>query len=166
MRELEKSKHVLDMAFVLVLFFAFALAVFALSALSAGAYQRTVAGMDSNYQGRTALAYVSNKVRRCQPDMIRLEGDGDSCVLMLGEKADGEMYTTAIFAHDGQLLETEDLGGFGDIEPDADFSMPIIALESFSADMEGNLLRLWVTTTDGMVYETAIALRVAGEVAP
>ena len=56
-------KHSTDILFVLVLFLVFTSSALAVILLGARVYQSTSSRMESNYNVRTALAYVSEKIR-------------------------------------------------------------------------------------------------------
>ena len=57
-------KHSTDILFVLVLFLVFTSSALAVILLGARVYQSTSSRMESNYNVRTALAYVSEKIRQ------------------------------------------------------------------------------------------------------
>lgn len=56
-------KHSTDILFVLLLFLVFTSSALAVILLGAKIYQNTASRMESNYTVRTALAYVTEKIR-------------------------------------------------------------------------------------------------------
>lgn len=56
-------KHSTDILFVLLLFLVFTSSALAVILLGAKVYQNTASRMESNYTVRTALAYVTEKIR-------------------------------------------------------------------------------------------------------
>ena len=76
-------KHSTDILFVLVLFLVFTSSALAVILLGARVYQSTSSRMESNYNVRTALAYVSEKIRQndesgavslCELDALSVPG--------------------------------------------------------------------------------------------
>ncbi|MDD3242618.1 MAG: DUF4860 domain-containing protein [Eubacteriales bacterium] len=155
----EQNRHTPDMAFVLVLFFLFALTVFSLSAVSGGVYARTTDSMQENYQLRTALGYLSNKVRQCPNTPYCAVQSGTLC-LVLPEKTADESYQTLIYLSDGWLCEK--LTAASD-DFDLSAGMPIVEAAAFAPAVTGGLLRISVTAPSGASLNTAVALP---EVAP
>lgn len=151
-----QNRHTADMAFVLVLFFLFALTVFSLSAVSGGVYARTTDAMQENYQLRTALGYLSNKVRQCPgTPYCAVQGDTDTLCLILPEETAGQSYQTLIYLSDGWLCEklttasdTVALAG----------GMPIVEAAAFAPAVENDLLRISITTLSGASLGTAVAI--------
>ena len=64
-RNLEQEKHfIVDILFVLALFGVFAVSALALVTIGADVYQHTVEDMGVNYESRTAVSYIMEKVRQ------------------------------------------------------------------------------------------------------
>lgn len=56
--------HVVDFLFTLALFCVFAASALMVVVIGANVYRQTVRGMDSNYDSRTSLTYLTEKVRQ------------------------------------------------------------------------------------------------------
>lgn len=123
-------KHSTDILFVLVLFLVFTSSALAVILLGARVYQSTSSRMESNYNVRTALAYVSEKIRQNdESSAVSLcELDGIPA-LTLSQKLEDTSYVTYLYFQDGSLKEllTE-----ASREVSAEQGTAIISLKSFS----------------------------------
>ncbi|MCM1190756.1 MAG: DUF4860 domain-containing protein [bacterium] len=109
---LKQEKHfVVDVLFVLALFGVFAISALVLVTVGADVYQHTVRDMSRNYDDRTAIAYITEKIR--QSDGILSDGSyavtlgslEQQPALILTDELDGEEYCTYLYLHDGWLKE-------------------------------------------------------------
>lgn len=89
-----------------LLFVLFAFLTLIVIFFGANTYRGIAARMEQNYGSRTALAYLTNKVRQHdEAGMIRVtEQDGIS-ILELGEIIEGGRYATRIYCRDGMICE-------------------------------------------------------------
>lgn len=104
--ESKARNHTIDVLFVLILFAVFALSVVSLTGTGAQIYSNLVDSMETNYEARTASAYLINKIHAADSEgnvRIGTFGDG-SCVLLL-EEIDNITYCTYLYHYDGQLME-------------------------------------------------------------
>ncbi len=101
-----QNRHVIDMAFPIVLFFVFAASALMVVMLAASVYGNTTDGLQVNDQSRTALSYVSEKVRQsdAQGGMKIVNIEGTQCLSMSAEY-NGTGYVTYIYEYDGMLKE-------------------------------------------------------------
>ena len=101
-----------DFLFTLLLFLLFAVSALGLILTGAGVYERTVNSMEDNFDERTALSYVAEKLRQndgagtvfAEDDMLRIctkDQDG-SYTLYIYEY---EGYLTELFARDSLLFD-------------------------------------------------------------
>lgn len=101
-----KNKHVIDMIFPIALFFVFLSSCFIILILAFHTYKETVQLEQSNYQTRTALAYISQKIHQNdQSDSISLQEIDNSPVLVLTSSFDQGEYLTYIYEDEGYLKE-------------------------------------------------------------
>lgn len=109
-----QQKHsVTDLFFTLTLFAVFAACALLVVVIGAGVYRSTVAGMGENYSTRTAVAYVSEKVREF--DRVDENGpavtlgafpdEADLPALILYREADEQTVLVYIYYYDGALRE-------------------------------------------------------------
>ena len=99
-------KHSTDILFVLVLFLVFTSSALAVILLGARVYQSTSSRMESNYNVRTALAYVSEKIRQNDESgaVSLCELDGIPA-LTLSQRMEDTSYITYLYFQDGALKE-------------------------------------------------------------
>lgn len=60
----QERRFIVDVLFVLALFGVFAVSALVLVTIGADVYQHTVQDMNSNYETRTAVSYITEKVRQ------------------------------------------------------------------------------------------------------
>ena len=136
-----------------------AVAVFALMALltvvlGAGVYRSVVDRAEVNHEARTAMAYVTGKLRANTGDVSLEQTEVGDDMLVLSEEIGGANYETRIYAHEGMLYE---IFAAAEIDFAPDQGQPIAALEAFSAEKEENALRLTVRA-GGEDYAARVAL--------
>ena len=136
-----------------------AVAVFALMALltvvlGAGVYRSVVGRAEVNHEARTAMAYVTGKLRANTGDVSLEQTEVGEDMLVLSEEIGGANYETRIYAHEGMLYE---IFAAAEIDFAPDQGQPIAALEAFSAEKEENALRLTVRA-GGEDYAARVAL--------
>ena len=106
MRFQTRSSHVIDLIFPIALFFVFAASSLSVLILAANIYASTTSRLAANDQNRTALAYISEKIR--QNDTQGAVGlsviDGTDCLTM-SAVYNGTPCTTYIYEYEGMLKE-------------------------------------------------------------
>lgn len=142
------KRHSIDVFFVLCIFLAFALSISGLLVVGAKTYQSISQNTEDNYQLRTSLLYVSNKVKAFNENGMVYKGEfngGDA--LFLQEDIDGVSYVTKIYAHEGQLYE---LFSEADNNLDAVSGTKITDVSAFEVtEIEKNLLKIKVKSPQG-----------------
>ena len=136
-----------------------AVAIFALMALltvvlGAGVYRSVVDRAEVNHEARTAMAYVTGKLRANTGDVSLEQTEVGDDMLVLSEEIGGANYETRIYAHEGMLYE---IFAAAEIDFAPDQGQPIAAREAFSAEKEENALRLTVRA-GGEDYAARVAL--------
>ena len=134
-------------------------AIFALMALltvvlGAGVYRSVVGRAEVNHEARTAVAYVTGKLRANTGSVELEKTEVGNDMLVLSEAIGGTTYETRIYAHEGTLYEVFAAAGI-DFAPGE--GQPIAALEGFSAAREGDALRLTMRA-GGEDYTAHVAL--------
>ena len=134
-------------------------AVFALMALltvvlGAGVYRSVVGRAEVNHEVRTAMAYITGKLRANTGSTTLEKTEVGNDMLVLSEEIGGADYETRIYAHEGTLYE---VFAAADIDFAPEEGQPIAALDGFSAQMEENALRLTVRA-GGEDYTAHVAL--------
>ncbi|MEA5083221.1 MAG: DUF4860 domain-containing protein [Lachnospiraceae bacterium] len=142
------KRHSIDVFFVLCIFLAFALSISALLVVGAKTYQSISQNTEDNYQLRTSLLYVSNKVKAFNENGMVYKGEfngGDA--LFLQENIDGISYVTKIYAYEGQLYE---LFSEADNDLDAVSGTKITAVSAFEVtEIEKKLLKIKIKSPQG-----------------
>jgi hypothetical protein len=164
---MRQEKHfIVDILFVLALFGIFAVSALVVVTIGADIYQRTVQDMSSNYDSRTAISYLTEKVRRA--DSLLSDGTGAVTIsefsgepaLVLTSEQEGERFCTLLYYHDGYLKELfmregADLGG--DAAAAGEKILQLSDLEySFLSD---RLLSVSMTLPDGETKKLYLTLR-------
>lgn len=102
----KKSFHVFDSLFAFLLLIAFLLFSLLLSGVGSAIYRKGTDSLNENYTTRTALAYLSEKLRQHNEAGALSETTiGDQPALALTETKDGADYITYIYYYDGALRE-------------------------------------------------------------
>lgn len=132
--------HVVDFLFTLALFCVFAASALMVVVIGANVYRQTVRGMDSNYDSRTSLTYLTEKVRQNDAaNAVTIRSVGDSPALVLSQQAGERTYETWIYVYDGYLREVFVAQG---VQVKPTDGQPIKEQQSFLAEKEGSVLTL------------------------
>lgn len=155
-----KPSHMVDLLFIIALFCVFAASSLVVVMIGANSYRQTTQKAEENYAGRTALSYVTQKVRQNdQSGGVGLDSLKGVPALTLSREIDGHSYITYIYHHEGQLKEL-----FVDRETEA---MPqdgqtIMEIQDLAIErVESSLLRLSATEQDGKRQEVFMRIRSA-----
>ncbi len=102
----KQQKHTIDVLFVISLFCIFALSSIFLISIGANIYRKTIQHMDSNFNTRTAVAYITEKVRQSDDNQQIHVGflEEHPAIILTSERAD-ILYQTYIYEYDGSLRE-------------------------------------------------------------
>lgn len=132
-----RQRHSISGLFTLILLLMFAFSTLSLVLLGSRIYKNGVSHLNSNYTTRTAVAYITEKIRQHdEKDCISLsELDGIPALLMK-DNIDGDTFLTYIYFYDGALRELFVRGGS---EPSPDMGSKIVALDSFSVTVSPDL---------------------------
>ena len=100
---MKQEKHfIVDILFVLALFGVFAVSALSLVTIGADVYQHTVEDMSVNYESRTAVSYITEKVRQNDAaDSILLTTLENVPALCMVSQLDGDTYCTYLYLYDG-----------------------------------------------------------------
>lgn len=126
-----------DFLFTLLLFCIFSICAFSLVIIGAGVYENSASSMEQNFEGRTALAYVAEKVR--QNDAGALICVHDNILQITTEDDDGS-YTLYIYEYEGFLRE---LFTRTELPFHEEAGQPLLPVEGFGvAEKENGLLEV------------------------
>lgn len=158
----ERNKPVVDILFLLALFCVFLISALFIVLFGARIYKSCVAHMDENFKSRTALAYVTEKVR-CHDheggvDVQKIDGKD---VLILSEVIGEQTYLTYLYEKDGYLCELT-----ADEKFDFHFAggTQILPMQKFSIqEVSSSAYELSVVDESGGSHRYLIAVRASGE---
>ncbi|HHT24373.1 MAG TPA: DUF4860 domain-containing protein [Clostridiaceae bacterium] len=159
---MRRERDTAEILFVIALFFLYTICTLLLSVMAADAYSRGAERSERNYNMRTSVLYLTEKVRQTTSTTgeisVRQTGEGDA--LVLGMLAEGEQYETWIYVEDGYLREVLLLQG-ADVSPG--IGQKIMPLSSLVLELgpEG-LLQICVTDQTGETYDGKVFLERAG----
>lgn len=145
---LKAKKHSIDTLFTFLLLLVFALFSLMLAAMGSAVYRNGVEHLNENYTSRTAIAYLSEKVRQhdATGDIFLTEVE-DIPAVGFRDVIEGDEFITYVYDWDGALRE---LFIQADRTPLADMGNSIVQLESFEAKaLDTSLLSVTVTGHDG-----------------
>ncbi len=157
-----KKQHVIDIVFVLCLFCVFAILSLFVVVMGANVYQGISADMTENYNVRSSVTYLTEKIRQndIQGGVSLREFDGKNA-LVLTDNLEGQKYETWIYAKDGALYEilitagTEIAPGDGQMITEiADLQMESLGdslLKVTAVDLDGNMFGSMIHTKSAVI---------------
>lgn len=165
-----QEKHfIVDILFVLALFGVFTVSALMLVTVGSEVYRHTMEDMGNNYETRTSVAYITEKIR--QNDTSIAEGFSAASnhisistlsgepALMLTQSINGETYCTYLYLHDGYLRElfTKSESYLGDDTLAA--GQEIMELSAFTMEqVSDNLLSIRLTTPEGEAHNIFVSV--------
>jgi len=160
MREKEK-KHIVDILFVIALFGIFVISAIALISIGAGIYSKNMNNMTKNFNSRTAVAYVIEKVRQADSkDSLRLCHFEDIPAISISNTINSKEYITYIYQYENELKE---LTVRSDVPLSPQSGQMIIEIEDFQiSSVNNNLVDCKMTMPDGESYDFQICMHTGG----
>ncbi len=153
-----RSRHVIHMLFPISLLFVFAVSSFIVLMLAADLYASTTDRFLSNDESRTALSYLTEKIRQNDTGggLGVTDLDGRQC-LSLSADYNGTVYVNYIYEYDGMLKELFIKEG---IDVPLKNGNDIIEISSFMVDeLDENIYRFTVVDSEGLETSMIIAER-------
>ena len=149
--------HVVDFLFTLALFCVFAASALMVVIIGANVYRQTVDRMNGNYDSRTSLTYLTEKIRQNDAaDAVKISSVGESPALVLSQWAGGQTYETWIYVYDGYLREVFAAQGVPVKPTDG---QPIKEQQELLIEQEGPVLTLTAVGPDGEMRRETVFLR-------
>ena len=155
-------RHTFELLLVLLVFCIFAVGSLFLSAAGANSYKETAAIMQTNYDLRTGVLYLTEKTR--QNDVagsISVRQFNGSDALVLTEQVTGRGFETWIFVYDGMLCEQMIASG-AQIELSAIQNIMPMKSMILSLDTTTQMLRIDLETVEGDTSSTTLVLKSQG----
>lgn len=153
---LGRGNHSVNIVFVVTLLLMFALTALSVAVMGAQVYSSSAQRMTSNFETRTSLMYMAEKVRQCAGDNLDIRKVGDSDALVIKESIGGEDVESWIFVAKGKLREATLKAGAAVEEDDGNDIMP---LKSMNLSLDGRLLLITVKNPDGKANSLTICRR-------
>lgn len=152
-----KRKHVVDMVFPFALFFVFASSALLVILLAADIYRNTTAMTESNYESRTVLSYMTEKIRQGDENGGVSIGNFDGHDSVIIRQTYGQQnYQTYIYEDEGVLRELFLLEGVEAVASDGRKIMEIHDLEL--EQLEKGMFRISCTAKEGEKLETVVTV--------
>lgn len=143
----------MDGLIALLLFGVFAACLLAVLLTGAGAYKRLNTRNEKNYNRRTCMQYVANRVHQAQkPEAVKLDFFGDGNALAI---VDPDGCITRVYSYEGYLMELYSSEVLALSPQDGERIMEIGSLE---LGMEDGMLRVAVTDREGKSSEMLLSL--------
>lgn len=150
-------KHVVDMVFPFALFFVFASSALLVILLAADIYRNTTAMTESNYESRTVLSYMTEKIRQGDENGGVSVGSFDGHDSVIIRQTYGQQnYQTYIYEDEGVLRELFLLEGVEAVASDGRKIMEVHDLEL--EQLEKGMFRISCTAKEGEKLETVVTV--------
>ena len=155
-----EKKHVIDFLFPLAVFFVLAVSSVALVVLASGLYSRQVKESADSYSGRTALAYVTEKIHQNDENGAVSVGNFDGGNALVIRQNYGEKeYVTYLYLYEGYLRELFVQAG---TEAKASDGRKILETKNFGAEKASNgVFYLYCENEDGKKKDTFVSVKSA-----
>lgn len=151
------KKHVVDIIFPFALFFVFAASSLLVILLAADIYRDTTAMAESNYESRTVLSYMTEKIRQGDENGEVYIGSFDGRDSVVIRQTYGQQsYQTYIYEDEGVLRELFLQEG---VEAAASDGRKIMEVHNLQLEqLEEGLFRISCTAKEGEELETVVAV--------
>ncbi len=104
-RKLKKKNSIIDVTLVLTLFMVFTLCSLLVIVLGARVYKSTVGNIEQSFSSRTALTFVTKKIRQSAGEEIFLGVIEDTEAIIIREQIEEQDCITYLYYYDGYLYE-------------------------------------------------------------
>lgn len=150
-----RNSHMVDLLFTIALFFVFAVTSMSVILISSNAYRQIQKQTEANYSARTALSYLSQKIRQNEAYGQTELGTADGLdALVLKKNYEGTSYSTYIYEYNGELKELFIKDG---VDFSASDGKTIMEISEFAMEqMDDRLYRFAITDKNKKEYELVI----------
>lgn len=156
MAENTARKHTIDIIFPWALFGLLAICGLLVLILAADIYRNTTSMADENYESRTVLSYLTEKIHQNDNGTVTIGTLNGTDSLIIRQDYDGEEYCTYIYEEDDMLKELFVRSGTSVSTSDG---KAVIAVRDFEMEMlENGLLHFSCTAEDGKKMDTVVAV--------
>lgn len=155
--QLTNRKHVIDMVFPFALFFVFAASSLLVILLAANIYQGTTAMTENNYESRTVLSYVTEKIHQGDDNGgVSLDTFNGHDSIKIRQTYGEQNYQTYIYEDEGVLRELFIREGVEASLADGREIMKVRDLQM--EQLEPGLFRFSCTSEDGKELSTVVSV--------
>ena len=151
-----KKKHSVNMMFTILLLGIFALSAIFVAVLGAKVYANSADKMHANFDTRTSLVYLSEKIRTSPGENFTVRDLNGTKALVLSEEIKGTTYEAWVFVANDKLCEVTVVAG-DTVLPGA--AQQIMDLKEFDAVLKDGGIELSVLTVAGNRDTTFISAR-------
>lgn len=151
-------RHSIEILFPIILFLVFAVTSIAVILFAARSYKRQVERSDADYEIRTSLEYLMQKVHQSDTEggVLVTTFHGQSALLLKDTESEGS-YCTYIYC-DGSALRELYMRSGANIGPEA--GTEVLPLSGFTAEqISEHLIRLTCTDENNRTDSTLVAVR-------
>lgn len=156
MRHERRKGNIAGLA-ALLLFGVFAVCIVLVLLTGADAYRGLTQRDQSAYSRRTAVQYITTRVRQAdRAGMIEVGKFGGEDALLLTEEIDGILFETKVYYHDGAIRELFSFADETFVPGDGEEILPAEGLE---LNLNGQMLTVTITNGDGTIQSLTLYLR-------
>lgn len=158
MKSHTQKHHVIDFIFPVALFFVFAVSALIVVLLATRIYKSAASDSQEHYTSRTALSYISEKLRQNDENGAVILGtlEGSDCLIM-SQELNETVYKTYIYEYEGSLRE---LSVKEDAVPSPNAGEVILDVENFQAEtITDSLFRFTIQTEQGNVHTITAGIK-------
>ena len=148
-----RKKHSVNMMFTILLLGIFALTAVFVAVMGAKVYANSADKMQANFDTRTSLVYLSEKIRTSPGDSFSVRDIDGATALVLSEEVGGTVYESWVFVSKEKLCEATVVKG-DSVHPGS--AQKIMPLKSLSAELKDGGIELTVVTVAGNENTTFI----------
>jgi hypothetical protein len=142
--------------FTILLLGIFALTAVFVAVMGAKVYANSADKMHANFETRTSIVYLSEKIRTCPGDDYSIREVNGNTALVLSEEIGGNVYESWVFVYKERLCEATIMKGDTVLPGTA---QQIMDLKSFQAELKDGGIELSVVTIAGDLSTTFISGR-------
>ena len=143
--------------FTILLLGIFALTAISVAVIGAKVYANSADKMHANYDTRTSIVYLSEKIRTNPDDSFDVRDLNGSLALVLSKEVNGTVYESWLFVTDDYLREAPMIVSGDTVLPGA--AQRIMPLQSLDAKLRDGGIEITVLTVDGELNTTFLSGR-------
>lgn len=150
-----------EIMFLVLLFGVFVICSLMVVLLGARTFEKIEANMNSNYTGRTAAAYITEKIRQNDSQgMISISRIDGKDVLILKKELDEKQYITYIYEDEKYLKELFVKEGQ---TPEFSYGEKILKIDSFSLEQKEKVFQLSIEDENGNITSCYLHPKTEGQ---